>query len=118
MINVIIVDDDEDSLQVMSQYLKVKGINVIGEAREGKTAVELYKELKPDIIITDMKMPEYDGNYVINHVIEFDPGAKIIVVTAYQEYDFDKSKVFSTLMKPYNVEELLLKIKQIEDLLV
>ena len=118
MINVIIVDDDEDSLQLMSQFLKLKGVKVIGEAREGKTAVDLYKELKPDVIITDMKMPEYDGAYVINEITKYDPGAKIIVVTAYQEYNFDRTKVFSTLIKPYNVEELLLKIRQIEDLLV
>jgi two-component system chemotaxis response regulator CheY len=102
----------------MSQFLKLKGVDVVGETRDGKTAVEIYKELKPDVIITDMKMPEYDGVYVINEVTEFDPGAKIIVVTAYQEYNFDRKKVFSTLIKPYNVEELLRKIKQIEDLLV
>ena len=59
-----------------------------------------------------MKMPEYDGVYVINKIIEFDPGAKIIVVTAYQEYNFDKKKVFSTLIKPYNVEEQLRFIEQ------
>ena len=118
MIKVIIVDDDEDSLQLMSQFLNLKGVDVIGEARDGKTAVDLYKELKPDIIITDMKMPEYDGKYVVNEVINFDPDAKIIVVTAYQEYNFDRKKVFSTLIKPYNVEELLLKIRQIEDLLI
>lgn len=118
VVKVIIVDDDEDSLQLMAQYLKLKGVEIIGEAREGKTAVELYKKLKPNLIITDMKMPEYDGTYVINKIIEFDPGAQIIVVTAYQEYNFDKKKVFSTLIKPYNVDELLLKIRQIEELLV
>jgi len=118
MINVVIVDDDEDSLQLMSQFLKVKGVNVIGEARDGKEAVEMYKEQKPDMIITDMKMPEYDGVYVINEIKKFDPKAKIIVVTAYQEYDFDKNTVSATLFKPYNVDDLLTKIKEVEDLLV
>ena len=118
MVSVIVVDDDPDSVRIMSQYLRLKGVDVLGEGKEGKEGVELYKELKPDIIITDMKMPEYDGVYVINEVIKIDPGAKIIVVTAYQEYNFDKKSVFSTLIKPYNVEELLLKIRQIEELLI
>jgi len=118
MINVVIVDDDEDSLQLMSQFLKVKGVNVIGEAKGGKEAVEMYKEQKPDMLITDMKMPEYDGVYVINEIKKFDPKAKIIVVTAYQEYDFDKNTVSATLFKPYNVDDLLTKIKEVEDLLV
>ena len=118
MIKVIIVDDDEDSLKLMSQFLKLKKVNVIGEARGGKEAVELYKELKPDVIVTDMKMPDYDGVYVINEVKKFDPNAKIIVVTAYQEYKFDRNEVFATLIKPYNVEDLLEQIKKIENLLV
>ena len=113
MIKVILVDDDEDSLQLMSQFLKLKNVNVIGEARGGKEAVELYKELKPDVIVTDMKMPEYDGVYVINEVKKLDPNAKIIVVTAYQEeYEFDWNSVFAVLHKPYKIEELMKKIQE------
>lgn len=118
MINVIIVDDDEDSLQLMSQFLKLKGINVIAEAKDGKTAVEQYQELKPDVIITDMNMPEFDGSYVINEIKKFDPKAKIIVVTAFQEYKFDKNQVFATLTKPYDVDELLTKINELNDLVI
>jgi YesN/AraC family two-component response regulator len=118
MIKVIVVDDDEDSLQLISQYLKIKEINVIGEASGGKEAVELYKELKPDVIVTDMKMPEYDGVYVINEIKKFDPDAKIIVVTAYQKYKFDRDAVFATLIKPYDVDKLIAKIKQSDNLLI
>jgi len=117
-VKVVIVDDDVDSLKVMSQFLKLKGVDVLGEARDGKKAVELYRELKPDVIITDMKMPDYDGVFVINEIKKFDPKAKIIVVTAYQEYEFDRNKVFSTLLKPYKVDELVAKIKEAENLLV
>ena len=118
MINVLIVDDDEDSLELMSQYLKLKNISIIGEARDGKIAVEMYKELKPDLIITDMKMPEYDGNYVINGIKKLDPNGKIIVVTAYQEYKFNRDDVSAVLIKPYKIEELIQRIREIEDLLI
>ena len=112
MVSVIVIDDDDDSLQLMSQFLTLKGVNVVGKARGGKEGVELYKELKPDIIITDMKMPEYDGVYVINEIIKFDPAAKIIVVTAYQEYKFKRDDVLAVLIKPYKIEELLKEIKE------
>ena len=118
MVSVIVVDDDQDSVNIMSQYLKIKGVEVLGEGKDGKEAVELYKELKPDVIVTDMKMPEYDGVYVINEVRKMDPKARIIIVTAYPEYGFDEESVFATLIKPYNVEELIEKIKEIEKLLV
>jgi YesN/AraC family two-component response regulator len=111
MVSVIVVDDDPDSVKIMSQYLKIKDVKVIGEASGGKEAVELYKELKPDVIVTDMKMPEYDGVYVINEIKKFDPDAKIIVVTAYQEYKFDRDAVFATLIKPYKIEDLMNQIK-------
>ena len=112
MVSVIVVDDDQDSVNIMSQYLKIKGVDVLGEGKDGKEAVELYKELKPDVIVTDMKMPEYDGVYVINEVKKLDPSAKIIVVTAYQDYKFDWDSVFAVLLKPYKIEELLEKIEQ------
>ena len=118
MIKVLIVDDDEDSLELMAQFLKLKDISIVGEAKDGKTAVEMYKELKPDLIITDMKMPEYDGNYVINEIKKLDPNGKIIVVTAYQEYKFNQDNVSAVLIKPYKIEELVLRIREIEDLLV
>ena len=115
MIRAILVDDDKDSLQLMTQFLRIKGIDVVGEAKDGKEGVELYKELKPDVIVTDMKMPQFDGAYVIKEIKKFDPKAKIIVVTAYQEYKFDKSAVFATLIKPYKIEELLNKINKAQN---
>ena len=118
MVSVVVVDDDQDSVNIMSQYLKIKGVEVLGEGKDGKEAVELYNELKPDVIVTDMKMPEYDGAYVINEVKKIDPKARIIIVTAYPEYGFDEKSVFATLIKPYNVEDLLDKIKEVEKLLV
>lgn len=61
MARVIVVDDDPDTVEVFSEYLKLKGIDIVGTGSDGKEAVDLYQEFKPDIIILDMKMPEYDG---------------------------------------------------------
>lgn len=113
MVSVIVVDDDPDSVKIMSQYLKIKGIEVLGEGKDGKEAVDLYQELKPDLVITDMKMPEYDGVYAINEIKKVDPNAKIIIVTAYPEYKFDRNDVLSVLIKPYKIEELMNIINEI-----
>ena len=113
MVSVIVVDDDIDSVNIMKQYLEIKGIEVIGEGNDGKEAVELFKELKPDVVITDMRMPEYDGVYALKEIKKIDPNAKIIVVTAYHDYQFDKDEVLAVLFKPYKIEELLNKIKEV-----
>lgn len=113
MVNVIIVDDDKDTLDVMSKFLEINGVKVLGRGTNGKEAYELYQRLKPDIVITDMKMPEYDGVYGIKLIKKYNPTAKIIVISGYPNYNFPEvSAVFS---KPYNIYELVEKINMINE---
>ena len=86
MTSVIIVDDDRDTLEVFSEYLRMKGVKVLGQGRNGKEAVELYQKFKPDIAILDMRMPEFDGKYAIDEIKKIDSDAQIIVVTGFTEY--------------------------------
>jgi len=74
-------------------------------------ALNLYVQEKPDFVILDMKMPEYDGPYAINKIKEIDPKAKIIAVTAYTDYQFKAGDVLASLKKPYEISELLKVIK-------
>ena len=114
MTSVIVIDDDVDSIYIISEYLKLKNYSVIGSGTNGKEAVELYIERQPDLLILDMKMPEYDGVYAIKNIKKVFPDAKIIVITAYRdEYDFSDYKVSAVLQKPYHVSELLKKIKEV-----
>ena len=112
MISVIVVDDDEDSLYVLSEFLELKGINVVGKAKNGKIAVELYRKFMPDVIVTDIQMPKYDSSHFINEIKKINSKAKIIVVTGFQKYQVDQSFVFATLSKPYDVDVLISKIKE------
>ena len=114
MTSVIVVDDDVDSVYIISEYLKLKGYSVVGSGTNGKEAFELYTEREPDLLILDMKMPEYDGIYAIDNIKKVFPDAKIIVITAYRDnYDFSNHKVSAVLQKPYHVSELLKKIKEV-----
>ena len=53
----IIVDDDQDTVEVFCEYLTIKGIDVIGIGHNGREAIELYQELKPDVVLSDVLMP-------------------------------------------------------------
>ena len=108
MTNVVIIDDDHDTVQIFSQLLTLKGVNVIGKGYNGKEAVALYRELKPDVLITDLKMPEFDGIFAINGIKSEFPDAKIIVVTGFsEEYGDVKNKVSAVLTKPYEINDVL-----------
>ena len=112
LVSVIVIDDDKDSVETLSILLEQKGINVIGTGFNGKDAFDLYLEKKPDFVILDMKMPEYDGPYAINHIKEHDPNAKIIAVTAFTDYQYKPGEILASLKKPYDISELLNIIKE------
>ena len=114
MARVVIVDDDFDMINVFSQYLQIKGIEVVGKGYNGKEGVELYQELKPDVIITDMRMPEFDGNFAIENIKSEDPDAKIFVVTgSAEDYNNLEEKVTAVFRKPYEINEIVKAILDI-----
>jgi len=112
-IRVIVVDDDRDTVEVFSQYLEMKGIQVVGKGYNGLEACELYKELRPDVLVLDMKMPEYDGQYAINMIKKADPKARIMVVTGYSEYQLEDLEIDAIFYKPYNVDKVVDALKKI-----
>jgi two-component system, NarL family, response regulator LiaR len=84
LIRVLVVDDHNIVLQGIQVLLeKIDGIEVVGLASNGKTAIELYKTLKPDVILMDLVMPEMDGIDTINQIIADYPDAKILVLTSF-----------------------------------
>lgn len=113
MTTTMIVDDDMDAVDSVSEILALEGIEVVAKGYNGKEGFELYKKHKPDFVILDMKMPQYDGVYAMTNIKEHDPLAKIIVVTGYTDYDFDQEEVEAILTKPYDVEKLLKLIKKL-----
>ncbi|MBS8266627.1 DNA-binding response regulator [Mesobacillus boroniphilus] len=94
MIKVVFVDDHEMVRIGVSSYLSAQAdIEVIGEADNGKTGVEMALELRPDIILMDLVMKEMDGIEATRQIIEQWPDAKIIIVTSF----LDDEKVYPAL---------------------
>ena len=118
MTNVLVVDDDIDTVDVLCEYLRLKGMNVVGSAKNGQEALKLYKELKPDIVLLDVWMPDFDGYFGLQKILEFDPDAKVVMVTASAFSDSKKNKLKSmgasdVICKPYETSDV---IKTIEEL--
>lgn len=85
MANVLIVDDAIFMRKMLSDILSKDGHKVVGEAENAKEAVELYSQLKPDVVTLDIIMPEINGVDAINairKITEKDKKAKIVMVSA------------------------------------
>lgn len=94
MIRVLFVDDHEMVRIGVSSYLAAQpDMEVVGEADNGKTAIELALSLKPDIILMDLVMKEMDGIEATRQIIAKWPEAKIIIVTSF----IDDEKVYPAL---------------------
>ena len=113
-ITILIIDDDHDAVDTLYRIVSDNNIKVIGKGYNGLEAVELYKKLKPDVIVLDILMPKYDGHYAIDNIKEFDPDAKILVITAdVSELTGLKlrDKKIQFLYKPYEHDDIISQIE-------
>lgn len=92
---IVVVEDEiriREGIAKLVQKLD-KGYEVAGEAENGKEGLELIRRLRPDIIITDIKMPEMDGIEMLQHLHDEGILSKAIVLSAYSEFDYARQAI-------------------------
>ncbi|NLP43741.1 MAG: response regulator [Peptococcaceae bacterium] len=83
MANTVLLVDDAAFMRMMLKDILVNnGYQIIGEAENGIVAIDKYMELKPDITIMDITMPEMDGLQAVKEIRARDPQAKIVMCSA------------------------------------
>lgn len=113
-----IVDDEEIEREGISSICNWQelGIELIGEAWNGKIALQLLETVEPDIIITDVKMPVMNGIEFAAKIKERYPKVKVIFISGYEDFTAAKSAIemnaFAYLLKPVYINELLNTIKK------
>ncbi len=99
----VVIDDDPDAVDLFSDYLENKGVEVVGKGHDGSEGFELFKKLNPDIIFLDVIMPRYDGFYTLKKIREINSNAKVIMVTA------DFSPETKKKLKEMNATDIIYK---------
>ncbi len=112
MKKVLIVDDAAFMRASIRLMLEKNGFEVVGEAENGLQGILKYKELNPDIVTMDITMPEMDGIGALKAIKQYDPKAKVIMVTAMGQepvvMDAVVSGAKSFIVKPFK-EELVVQ---------
>ncbi|MDO4966605.1 MAG: response regulator [Lachnospiraceae bacterium] len=109
---VILIDDEMLIRKLVRMKLDVDGLNleIVGEYSNGQEALEGVKEINPDIVISDICMPEEDGISFGEKCIKAFPNTKVIILTGFDDFDYVRRSlkvgVFDYLMKPVQADEL------------
>lgn len=112
MFKVLIIDDEPIIRKGLKNIINWKnfGCEVCGEATDGLEGCEMIKKLLPDIVITDIRMPEVDGLSMIREIKDVVPDSKIIILTGYRDFDYVQEALklgaFDFILKPSRIEEL------------
>jgi DNA-binding NarL/FixJ family response regulator len=86
-VRVLIVDQDPLVRRVVRDALREDGITVVAEAGDGLTAVHLAAEHHPDVVLTDVVLPELDGPTTIRRIVSASPVVRVVVFTAAKDPD-------------------------------
>lgn len=117
MIRILIVDDEELARRRMKLLLNELDIpvNVVGEASDGKKALELAREKNPNLLLLDIQMPVLDGFDVVEMLP--DPHPPVIFVTAFDDYALKAFEVHAVdyLLKPVRMERLRQSLQRMSD---
>ncbi len=117
MANILIVDDASFMRGSLKYIVETGGHKVVGMAKDGNEAIEMYKKLKPDIITLDILMKGMDGITALKNIMEIDHKAKVIMVTALgTEEKKEESASFGAsgyIRKPFKQAEIMAEVTKV-----
>ena len=113
VINLLIIDDDDFVTASLSDFLINKGFGV-RTASNGKDGIASFEREQPSLVLLDQKLPDMEGVGVCQRILEINPNAKIIFITAYAtvQYAVEAMQAGAShyLSKPFELDELSITI--------
>ena len=115
--NVLIVDDAAFMRMMIKDILTKNGYTIAAEAENGRVAVEKYNEVKPDLVLMDITMPEMDGIQALKGTKTIDPNATVIMCSAMGQQamviEAIQSGAKDFIVKPFQAERVLEAVKKV-----
>jgi DNA-binding NtrC family response regulator len=113
MEKVLIVDDDETTRKRLQRIIAKEGLEAL-VAEDGAQAMEVFERTKPDIVMTDLRMPKIDGMELLHHVKRMEPLTQVILITAFGDYDLAihalRGGALDYLRKPIDLDRLFVAL--------
>ncbi|MFO1481270.1 MAG: response regulator [Turneriella sp.] len=84
---ILIADDSMMVRRILEKFAQKLNLEIVGTAGNGKEAVRLFGELKPDLVSLDITMPEMDGLSAMKQILAIKPDAKVVIISAVNSKD-------------------------------
>ena len=115
--NILVVDDAAFMRMMIKDILTKNGYNIAGEAENGVKAIEKYGEVKPDLVLMDITMPEMDGIEALKRIKSNDPSALIIMCSAMGQQamviESIQAGAKDFIVKPFQADRVLEAVKKV-----
>ncbi len=115
--NILICDDAAFMRMMIKDILTKNGYNVVGEAENGAKGGEKYNELKPELELTDITMPELDGIQALKKIKEMDSSATVIMCSAMGQQamviESIQAGAKDFIVKPFQADRVLEAVKKV-----
>lgn len=115
--NILICDDAAFMRMMIKDILTKNGYNVAGEAENGLKAIEKFNEIKPDLVMMDITMPEMDGIAALKKIKAVDSSANVIMCSAMGQQamviDAIQSGAKDFIVKPFNQDRVIEAVKKV-----
>ena len=119
MAKILIVDDAAFMRMMVKDTLKKNGYTDFCEAPDGAEALKLYQEIKPDLVLMDITMPNMDGLQALKKIKEINPNATVVMCSAMGQesmvIEAIKSGAKDFIVKPFKADRILKTVSSIVD---
>ena len=118
---ILLADDEEEVRKAIIRKIDWEniGFQVVGDADNGEEALEKIEQLKPDVVMTDIRMPYMDGLTLTARIRQKYPSIKVLIFSGYDDFEYAqqaiKLNVTEYILKPVNVEELTEILHRVRD---
>lgn len=119
MVKILVVDDAAFMRMTIKNILENNGFEIVGEAENGIQGLAKYKECKPDVVTLDITMPEMDGVEALKAILQYDPKAKVVMMSAMGQESIVREAILSGaksfIVKPFKQEHVVETLTKIAE---
>ena len=114
--SILIVEDDRKVLRILTRQLSSEGYAIL-QAENGKEAEDIAVSNRPDLVILDIRLPDYDGIQILEHLMSIDNTIKVVILTGYGTQEIVRSAMeigaIDFLTKPFEPDELSAVVREV-----